>query len=221
MQTDHCFKNFGTRLTQYIKDHSHKKAIILTSRVHPGEPQASFMLKGALDFLLGDSELAIELRKNFVFKIVPMLNCDGVIYGNYRCSLLGVDLNRKWMTPNRFLHPEVFYSKLMIRYAHIERKVILYCDMHGHSRKQNCFFYGCTYKNYEHEGRIKNAYLRVIPLLCCHKNSKFAFNECRFRIEKQKETTARVVVFREFNIPNSFTMECSFFGYEVPIPPKP
>ena len=29
------------------------------------------------------------------------------------------------------------------------------------------------------------------------------------------------MVFREFNIPNSFTMECSFFGYEVPIPPKP
>ena len=98
--TDPCFKNLGQRLTQYIKDHAHKKAVVLTSRVHPGEPQASFMLKGAMDFLLGDSELAIELRKNFVFKIVPMLNCDGVIYGNYRCSLLGVDLNRKWMQPN-------------------------------------------------------------------------------------------------------------------------
>ena len=30
-----------------------------------------------------------------------------------------------------------------------ERKVVLYCDFHGHSRKQNAFFYGCTYKNYE------------------------------------------------------------------------
>jgi len=28
-----------------------------------------------------------------------MLNPDGVIYGNYRCSLLGVDLNRKWTKP--------------------------------------------------------------------------------------------------------------------------
>jgi len=69
---------------------------VLTSRVHPGEPQASYMMEGSLKFLLSKSDLAEELLKNFVFKIVPMLNPDGVIHGNYRCSLLGVDLNRKW-----------------------------------------------------------------------------------------------------------------------------
>jgi len=40
-----------------------------------------------------------------------MLNPDGVIHGNYRCSLLGCDLNRKWQTPNKFLHPTIFYTK--------------------------------------------------------------------------------------------------------------
>ena len=69
--------------------------MILTSRVHPGEPQSSFMLDGTIRYLL--SEEARELRDNFVFRIVPMLNVDGVVYGNYRCSLLGVDLNRKWI----------------------------------------------------------------------------------------------------------------------------
>jgi len=69
---------------------------VLTSRVHPGEPQASYMMEGSLKFLLSKTDLAEELLKNFVFKIVPMLNPDGVIHGNYRCSLLGVDLNRKW-----------------------------------------------------------------------------------------------------------------------------
>ena len=29
------------------------------------------------------------LREKFIFKIVPMLNPDGVIVGNYRCSLSG------------------------------------------------------------------------------------------------------------------------------------
>jgi murein tripeptide amidase MpaA len=80
---------------------------------------------------------------------VPFLNPDGVIYGNYRCSLLGCDLNRKWEKPNRLLHPTVFHSKYLIRNMNQERKVILFCDLHGHSRKQNAFFYGCTYKNYE------------------------------------------------------------------------
>jgi hypothetical protein len=141
-----------------------------------------------------------------------MLNPDGVIHGNYRCSLLGCDLNRKWHTPNKFLHPTIYYTKQLIRYVHWERKVTLYCDMHGHSRKQNVFFYGCSYKNYEFDGRIKNAQLRILPLLCCHRNPSFSFAGCSFKIEKSKESTGRVVVFRDFNIMNSFTLECSFHG---------
>ena len=66
---------------------------------------------------------------------MPFLNPDGVIYGNYRCSLLGCDLNRKWEKPNRILHPTIYHSKILIRHMNAERKVILYCDLHGHSRK--------------------------------------------------------------------------------------
>ena len=98
---------------------------------------------------------------------------------------------------------------------HQERKIILYCDLHGHSRKPNAFFYGCCYKNYEQEGRIKNAQLRLIPLMCCQKNELFSIKECRFKIERCKEQTGRVVIFREFNIMNSFTLECSFFGKQI------
>lgn len=56
-------------------------------------------MKGIIDFLVGDSKEAVLLRERFVFKIVPMLNPDGVIHGNYRCSLSGNDLNRKWKNP--------------------------------------------------------------------------------------------------------------------------
>jgi spore cortex formation protein SpoVR/YcgB (stage V sporulation) len=50
--------------------------------------------KGILDYLTGPTLDARILRDNFVFKIVPMLNPDGVVIGNYRCSLSGLDLNR-------------------------------------------------------------------------------------------------------------------------------
>jgi len=41
------------------------------------------------EFLVSDEEKAEKLRNTFVFKIIPMLNPDGVIVGNYRSSLIG------------------------------------------------------------------------------------------------------------------------------------
>ena len=66
-----------------------KKAIILSGRVHPGETGASYMLKGVIDYLVGQSVEARVLRDNFIFKIIPMVNPDGVILGNTRCALIG------------------------------------------------------------------------------------------------------------------------------------
>jgi len=71
-----------------------RKGVFISSRVHPGETGASWVMKGILQFLTGDSPEARALRDEYVFKIIPMLNIDGVIHGNYRTSLAGVDLNR-------------------------------------------------------------------------------------------------------------------------------
>jgi len=51
-------------------------------------------MEGFLEFIVSNEKEAKGLRDQFVFKIVPMLNPDGVIVGNYRCSLTGLDLNR-------------------------------------------------------------------------------------------------------------------------------
>jgi murein tripeptide amidase MpaA len=78
-----------TNFSSKPEDIALRKAVILTSRVHPGESNASYIMQGLLDYLVSDEEGARYLRNNFVFKIVPMLNPDGVIIGNYRCSLSG------------------------------------------------------------------------------------------------------------------------------------
>ena len=51
------------------------------------------------------------MRNQFIIKIIPMMNPDGVINGNYRCSLAACDLNRKWIKPSKTLHPTVYYTK--------------------------------------------------------------------------------------------------------------
>lgn len=72
--------NFANDINQ-IKE---KKGIAITARVHPGETQSSFVMESIIDFLTGSSPEAKNLRDNFIFRIVPMLNPDGVINGNYR-----------------------------------------------------------------------------------------------------------------------------------------
>jgi cytosolic carboxypeptidase protein 2/3 len=76
-----------TNFSSKPEDIALRKAVVITSRVHPGESNSSFIMQGILDYLVSDDDGARYLRNNFVFKIVPMLNPDGVIVGNYRCSL--------------------------------------------------------------------------------------------------------------------------------------
>ena len=83
------------------------------------------MMRGALFFLTDpDNEEASLLRKNFVFKVIPMLNPDGVINGNYRCSLAGCDLNRRWKFPSRQLQPTVYHAKKLIKMVSTEKTCI-------------------------------------------------------------------------------------------------
>lgn len=42
-------------------------------------------MDGLIDALTASTERAASLRDDFVFVVVPMLNPDGVINGNYRC----------------------------------------------------------------------------------------------------------------------------------------
>jgi len=42
------------------------------------------------------------------FYIIPMLNPDGVVAGNFRTSYSGRDLNRQFNKLNKFIYPEIY-----------------------------------------------------------------------------------------------------------------
>ena len=74
-----------------------------------------------------------------------MLNPDGVIIGNYRCSTHSAnDLNRQWINPDEKLYPEIYAMKSMIKKTLESRDIFLFCDFHGHSKSRNSFIYGCS-----------------------------------------------------------------------------
>jgi murein tripeptide amidase MpaA len=88
--------------------------------VHPGETVSSFIIEGLIKFLVianknsnDPSSIFLDhnrkpyssnairtakyLRRKFIFMIVPMVNPDGVIAGNYRSSFAGHDLNKVFL----------------------------------------------------------------------------------------------------------------------------
>ena len=58
-----------------------RKLVVLTARVHPGETNSSWIMKGLMDYLVSSDITAKDARERIVFKIVPMLNVEGVING--------------------------------------------------------------------------------------------------------------------------------------------
>lgn len=184
-----------------------RKCIILTSRVHPGETNASWMMKGVIQFLVSDDPKAEFLRNTFVFKIIPMINPDGVIVGNYRCSLMGQDLNRQWIGSSAKFHPINYHIKLMMKRTLESRDILFFCDFHGHSTGRNIFMFGNN--QFKPSERNKE---KIFPMLFSENSDMFSFDDCSFVVQKSKEAAARVVMWREFNLVNSFTLEASFLG---------
>lgn len=86
----------------------------MLGRQHPGETTGSFMMEGIIDYLLSEREEACFLRNNYIIKIIPMMNIDGVVHGNSRAELVGCDSNRQWADPHPYYHPLVHSLRKMI-----------------------------------------------------------------------------------------------------------
>lgn len=133
-----------------------------------------------------------------------------------------------------------------------EREVLLYCDFHGHSRKNNVFMYGCDGGGAGSAARLRQ---RVFPLMLsknapdkvghpgsgdtgnaaavplprvpprCPRGAgghtppaaltpapaQFSFPSCKFKVQKSKVGTGRVVMWR-LGVSHSYTMEAAFGG---------
>ena len=194
------------------KELDKKLGVIMTARVHPGETVSSFMMKGSIDFLISDDPQAERLRDLFVFYIVPMLNPDGVIVGNYRCSLDGSDLNRNFRYPSKVRIMQIFHEhiaalKKIVSEVSKQYSLVFYFDMHGHSRSRNVFVYGNT------DTKAPQQY-KIFPFVLSKICPYFSFQSSKFSVHKSKYATARVTFWKELQVSNIFTIEESFFGPE-------
>ncbi|KAI8924382.1 hypothetical protein BC831DRAFT_465952 [Entophlyctis helioformis] len=157
---------------------SGKQYVYITARVHPAETIASYMLDGFMDFLLSTDPRAALLRSRFVFKVVPMLNPDGVVRGHYRGDLRGVNLNRVYVDPDPAIHPTIWAAKTYVtRVMAAAGRVQYYFDLHGHANKYGCFLFG----NWPSDGDVEKQVAMLAFARCMYLNCPlFDLSECDF-----------------------------------------
>nr|VZI15318.1 unnamed protein product [Spirometra erinaceieuropaei] len=128
-----------------------KPYIFLTGRVHPGETNASWVMRGLLERLTDpdDAEMR-DLRRMFIFKIVPLLNPDGVICGKHSKSE----------------SPDEPIDESFLELADVLDKIA----------------------------------------------PPFSRSACGYSISRIKESTGRVVLWRQFKVARSYTLEASYCG---------
>jgi hypothetical protein len=77
----------------------------------------------------------------------------------------------------------------------------------------NAFIYGCN--KAPNEGLLSWTKTRLLPKILASHEPIFEFDKCIFSQERVKYNTARVVVWNEFKVTNSFTLETSMYGKKL------
>ena len=122
------------------------------------------------------SEQARCLRKHFVFKIIPMLNPDGVSRGYYRFDTKGYNLNRFYMNPSKTEHPTIWAAKkVIVQHAEVYKDLFMYIDFHAHASKKGGFMFG-NYLTDQVKQTENITFTKLVAMNCLN----FDMTECNF-----------------------------------------
>jgi hypothetical protein len=118
-----------------------KKVVLITAMQHAGEYPGGFIIEGLVNFLLSNDPVAVKSRQENIYKIVPMMNPDGIFHGMTRYNSNNEDLNVEWDddttdTIHAPVEPEVASVKLWLRDWIRQGKTInIHIDLHSQSQQ--------------------------------------------------------------------------------------
>ena len=190
-----------------------KRVVLLSARVHPGETPATHVIDGAIHFLLRSNDpRALALRARYIFKIIAILNPDGVCHGHYRADTRGVNLNRMYVAGivNRDLHPSVAAYMSLVRKLQADGDLALVVDMHAHAGRRGCFFYGTRLDN--EADRVESA---LFAKLVAKNTPWFDYDGCNWFASDGTDGSARSFVTAATQqqgqvLPLVYTLECNY-----------
>ena len=194
-----------------------KPIIVISARVHPGETPGTHMMNGIIKFLTDENnEYAELLRKNFVFKIIPIINVDGVSSGNFRLDNSGLNLNRCYINPEIKKDPEIYAIKKLFLFYSNQFKVRYYFDLHADINVKGAYTFGNALEYFENH--VENVLFGFIfHLQSSHINWKrciYSENCMKTKFKgdnNSKEATSRVHFFKKTGLIHTYTLESSYY----------
>lgn len=95
--------------------------------------------------------LAFKLREKLEFWIIPVMNPDGIVCGNYRCNTQGKDMNRYFFADDdedvnmRLTEVELIRSFMEEHFnpkdEQKKNKLKMFLDIHAHSAQRDIFIF--------------------------------------------------------------------------------
>ena len=112
------------------------EVLFLVGRQHPPEVSGAVAFFAFTETIFGDSDIARDFRARFRVIAIPLLNPDGVVGGNWRHNLAGIDLNRDW---GPFSQPETLLMAALLGELDAgDVKLRMFVDFH--STRYNVFY---------------------------------------------------------------------------------
>ena len=164
--------------------------MLITGRIHPSETTSSWIIQGIIDFLMSETLEARRLRDQFVIKIIPMMNPEGVIVGNFRTDLVGNDLNRTFNENHEVFQPQMKQLRTLVLQAKekYRRENIYFLDIRGTSSRKNCFFLGPEFRDDD----LRNYLTKLVVLKMRDLAPSFRAQSSRFKEPSHLKFTPRI-----------------------------
>ena len=194
-----------------------KNIIFITARVHPGETPGTLIFNGILKTLINRQDpLNNKLLDNFVFKLIPIINVDGVSNGNFRLDPDGFNLNRCYLNPIQKINPENYGITKLFNFYASKYKMRYYFDLHADMNTRGVYTFGNALKLFEEH--VENVLFSFIfKINCPHVD----FSHCIFTERSMgnksknemagKEATSRVQFYQKTGLIHTYTVESSYY----------
>jgi len=156
-----------------------KKVILIMALQHAGEDAGGYFVEGMIDYLLSDNPEADNIRKNYVYKFLPMMNPDGIFGGISRYNAEMEDLNNIWMNDERAQEEVSGVKKWTNKWHDAGNSLDLFIDVHNHSQYHK--YHAFISQDYDLDSLVNfmNQYWIIRSL-----HSEFAGSSCAWFLSK-------------------------------------